>query len=118
MVSGVQGNSLLQTVRAEQAFKNAAKQPADIKVDFASDGVDGIPIETNESNSTISQNPVESQGQEQVNTEFKSSLLDYKKDVVNDFKDFIGKIGKFNVNNEDIDYALRYGKSILVDQKA
>jgi len=111
MVSGVQSGSLLQETRAKQAFSGAVKYSEETSFDTENNGIDKV----------SSQKVFESQNTEQEknnNVEFKSSLLDYKKDIVNDFKQFIGKIGNFNVNDEDIDYALRYGKSILVDRRA
>jgi|GEM_PF-4061494 len=125
MVSGVQNGNLLQSVRAEQAFKKAARQTESLKYDFASDGLDSVEVLVEDSSDVnTSQNTVETQNvkkekaETQDSTEFKSSLLEYKKDFVSDFKNFINKIGNFNVKDEDIDYALRYGKSILVDQQA
>jgi hypothetical protein len=110
MVSEIQGSSLLRTVRASQAFKNSVKYSEDTN-----------DIENNSVDSTSSQKALKSQKKEiesSNKTEFTSSLLDYKKDIVDDFKKFVDKIGNFKVDNEDIDYALRYGTSILVDKRA
>jgi len=109
MVNGVQGGSLLQAVRAKQAFKNSVKYSEDTN-DFENNSVDNISLKK-----TFEPQKTE---QENNNVEFKSSLLDFKKDIVSDFKQFIGKNSNFSVNDEDIDYALRYGKSILVDKRA
>ena len=119
MVNGVNRSSLLQTMGADKAFKNTVKYSGDIDFESVINGVDKT--KQNVSDKTFSQDISESQEVEQINsnkTEFKSSLLEFKKDVVNDFKQFVDKTGKFNVNDEDIDYALRYGASILVDRRA
>ncbi|MDD3014309.1 MAG: hypothetical protein PHC34_11455 [Candidatus Gastranaerophilales bacterium] len=119
MVSGVQSSLILQAMRAEQAFKNTVKYSANVNSDFKNNSIDDTQVNQKISADSL-QESIKSQSIENENNdvEFNSSLLDYKKDMVNDFKQFIGKIGNFDVNNEDIDYALRYGKSILVDQRA
>lgn len=120
MVSGVQSSSLLQTTRAEKAFKSAINTEKR-NIDFVSDGLGDVELPKKESlDKVTAQKTTESQAveQENVKVDFKSSLLEFKKDVVNDFKQFISNNSNYNVNNRDIDEALRYGKSILVDQKA
>ena len=122
MVRGVQNSSILQALRAEHAFKNAGKYSGDVNFDLNTDSIDNVQVKKDvSSNRASSQKTLETQNIDKENSNkavFKSSLLDYKKDMVNDFKQFIGKRGNLNIDDEDIDYALRYGKSILVDKRA
>jgi hypothetical protein len=118
MVSGIENSSILQALKAHQALKGSDN--SSVSFDFVSDGKDSVDLSSKSSNDNVSSRQVQPKSikKESDNAGFTSPLLDFKKDLVNDLKQFISKQNDFNINNEDIDHALRYGTSILVDKRA
>ena len=102
MVNGVNGNvSSLQVLRATQAF-NRANQA---KINQVEEQVPDV------------QDKVELSG----NLGFKQSgvtnnLVNQHKSYINDVKQFMN--GKIDLSDEEIGYAIKYGRSVLVDQRA
>lgn len=118
MVNGIENSSILKALRAQQNSKSTSNNS--ISFDFIGDGEDSIDLPEKVSvDSQVNEIKIKEQTKQTVEKEeFTTSLMESKKDLVSDFKQFIGKFKDFNVNNEDIDDALRYGTSILVDKMA
>lgn len=118
MVNGIENSSILKALRAQQNLKS--NENNSISFDFIGDGQDNValPKKLTEDKPNIKTEKSEKTVKNPEEKEFTSVLMESKKELVDDFKQFIGKFSDFNVNNEDIDYALRYGSSILVDKMA
>ncbi|EKE03824.1 MAG: hypothetical protein ACD_20C00147G0005 [uncultured bacterium] len=109
MVSGISDVSSLQILRATQAFKNA------IKASLNSPGNQVIDdVEVKVSLSQESQNAINNARNniQQAESEPTSKKAGY----INEIKEYANKYGNIDINDEDINYAMRYGRSILVDQ--
>ena len=102
MVNGVNGNvSSLQVLRATQAFKMANQSKVNQVEDQAPDIQDKVELSGNFSfnSSGVANNPV-----------------NQHKSYINDVKQFMN--GKMDLSDEEIGYAIKYGRSVLVDQRA
>lgn len=107
MVSGISEVSSLQVLRATQAFKAAIKSTLN-----SASGNDIEDVEVKLSLSPESQKIMSNP--RNVSTDKIESVIN--KNYLNEVKDFVDKIGINNVSNEDLEYAMRYGRSILVDK--
>lgn len=108
MVRGI-GSDLnnLQIMRAEQAFKSAIKYSVNMNPAYGNNVVEDVDVNIKITSDKEVKN--------ESNTPFTSHILEKNKELVNDVKQFASKFGN-NLDDEDIDYALRYGKSVLVDR--
>lgn len=109
MIDGL-GNStsILQVKRAEQAFKTASKYKTEQVSDSSDDSASEVSLNSDYNLSTNSS----------VNQSESDDILSQKSQMISDFKDFINKNGISDISDNDISYALKYGRSILVDQSA
>ncbi|OGH99415.1 MAG: hypothetical protein A2104_02385 [Candidatus Melainabacteria bacterium GWF2_32_7] len=108
MVSGISEINSLQLLRATQAFKSA------IKASLNTPGNELIEdVEVKVSLSQESQNKINSA--KNNNPEVEKVLSSQNTEYINEIKEYANKCGNTSVNEEDINYAMRYGRSILVD---
>ena len=109
MVSGISDVSALQVLRATQAFKNAIKSTLDTN--------SGEKIEDPEVMLSLSKESREAMSGQRINpVKTEENILSKKDEQISEIKDFANKYGITDIDNEDIDYAIRYGRSILVDR--
>lgn len=107
MVSGITDVSALQVLRATQAFKSAIKASPSCS-EFIED-VD-VKLSLSEESKQVANN---------IKTDSikKEEALSSKNiDRVSEIREYANKYGINDISNDDIDYAMRYGRSILVDQ--
>lgn len=110
MINGVEGTtSILQIKRAEQAFKNAAKYSTN---DLENNN------NVDDSNVNISLKP--NYSAVNSNQSSSSATIDFaqKSEYINEIKNFASKNGYSEISDDEISYAIKYGRSILVDQSA
>jgi len=104
MVNGISNVSTLQMIRAMQAFKGAEKTPENIEE--TNIGVDVVlSKDLQDSIKALKTEPLE-EGKLQIPSNDKQ---------INEIKETVEKYGINNLSNEDINYAIRYGRSVLVD---
>src|SRR3989339_284119 len=109
MVSGISDVSALQILRATQAFKNAIKSTLDTNL--------GEKIEDPEVMLSLSKESREAISGQRVNpVKTEENIISKKNDQIDEIRNFASKYGINDIDNEDIDYAIRYGRSILVDR--
>ena len=114
MVSGVSDVNQLQIMRATQAFKKAIQSSPNLSSIINENKIEEPDVKVslslkaeslkNTSNSSLKniENPMGTQ----------------KEKYINEVKEFASKYGKNNISDEDITYALKYGRSILADHRA
>lgn len=101
MVSGISGISVFQTVLANQAFRGANKNYSE-KIDN-NENINKF----DEKNKLIEGTSFT--GSSIYNTEYSEEVEKIKK---------FASVNGNELSNQDINYALRYGRSILVDKRA
>lgn len=92
--------SITQVLTAQNAFKTTEKNFKKTKL-------------VNESNKT---NNTDAEAQNE--TKIKDSVSPKTNDYINEVKNYAKENMQSDISNEDISYAIRYGRSILVDQTA
>lgn len=97
------GVNLIQSTRALNAFKSAAQTSDASKQQHIEDiaEVSGKQIKS-ESSST----PID------------AKITPQKKEFIEEFKNFARKYSSMGITDADIMYALKYGRSVLVDKSA
>ena len=104
MINGIGEVSAIQINRAQQAFKSAAKYSAN-SVDKGIDDSDVTLSLSQDYNLSNSSNSID-------------SVIAQKKQYISEVKNFANQNGLSEINDNEISYALKYGRSILVDQTA
>lgn len=105
MINGINSNvNNIQLLRATQAFKAAANIPKTENLinDNIQDNVEISNLNTETAKVAKSEDP----------------LFTQKKDYINNFKNYLKNNEEYNLEDEDIRNALKYGDSILIDQIA
>jgi hypothetical protein len=105
MVDSLSNVSSLQITRALQAFKVAVKESSSLADEQDEDAKVSIDSQTLPLNSKFDTKKAES----------NSSSLNNK--YVNDVRSTAEKYGVNDLSDEDINYAIRYGRSVLVDAR-
>ncbi len=109
MVSSINSNvNQVQLLRATQAFKKAigssSKVNSFIKENEISEIKDSVSISLKEQDFTGN-----------ISRQDKMSSVQ-NKELMSEIKQYADKYGKYDLNDEDINYALKYGRSILINQ--
>lgn len=102
MVNSISGSSLIQTTMANMAFKSSQK------TDF---------IDDNNENQEIGDNSFD----KDLNYTNKNNGISFNQDnssLINKVKEIASMNGNGGLSDKDIDYAIRYGRSILIDKTA
>jgi len=108
MINGVNDASALQISGALQAFKNAIRPV--------------VKDELQENNSVQSEDLLQQIGKQKKEDFSDIGLLKSEprlqtqtKEYISEVKDFAGKIGINDISDEEINYAIKYGRSVLAD---
>lgn len=109
MVGGISEVNSLQALRATQAFKNATKISLNLPNSQVIDDAEVKVSLSQESQNTLNNSKNNIQ---QAENESNSKKAGY----ISEIKEYANKYGNIDINDEDINYAMRYGRSILVDQ--
>lgn len=115
MVNGVsnENNNALQVLNAVRAFRmqlNSSQNVEQPKVNNVK--------EDDKDFAEISREAHLKNTQETNIPERKSITLTYKEQYISDFKQYISKYPGIQINDDDITYAMKFGRSILVDRSA
>jgi len=92
--------SIAQVLTAQNAFKTTEKNFKKSKSLNESDNTDNT------------------DSAPQNDTKIQDSVSSKTKDYINEVKNYASKYMQSDISNEDINYAIRFGRSILVDQSA
>ncbi|MCK7521075.1 MAG: hypothetical protein MZV64_26980 [Ignavibacteriales bacterium] len=113
MVNAISGNSNIQTIRALQAFKNVVEtaQTQNVKK-IEKPQEQGVSV----SISTETQNLINGLKIDNTNSRLNEASLTPKKPHHEQIKQYVSKYGINDLTDEDIDYAMRYGRSVLVNK--
>ena len=99
----------IQLLRARQAFENTNKLSKENEILKNGFSEEDVKLSISSQDITIKKQT------EEIKTD---DFMEKNKQYIGEIKEFMGKYNKQDVQEEDIKYALSYGKSILADYTA